>query len=122
MEVTGSTELRGEFINLLITQLQNQNPLEPVDQQQFLGQLAQFSTLEEMESLNTSFSQMLQLSELTQGASLLGKEAVLTSVDNSGRNISGFVDSVRVVDGGLRLTINNNEYSLDEVSSLRSAA
>ena len=71
---------RDEFMQLMVTQLRNQDPLEPVKQEDFLSQLAQFSTLEGVEKLNTNFSQLLDLQqnflrvqELSQGASLIGE-------------------------------------------------
>jgi flagellar basal-body rod modification protein FlgD len=45
-----------EFLNLLVTQLKNQDPLNPADNQQFLAQLAQFSSLEQLMSINKTVS------------------------------------------------------------------
>ena len=120
--VNSSASLEGQFLNLLITQLQNQNPLEPVDQQEFLGQLAQFSTLEGIENLNANFDQMLKLSELTQGAGLLGKDALLTTADENGTPRSGIIESVRVEEGEVLLKINDEDVSLDDIQELRNAA
>ena len=63
-----ATEVRDDFMQLLVTQLRNQDPLEPVAQHEFLGQLAQFSTLEGIEKLNANFEDMLKLQTLAQGA------------------------------------------------------
>ena len=58
-----SNELgKSDFLNLLITQLQFQDPLEPMDDTDFIAQLAQFSSLEQMQNLNTSFSQSMGFS------------------------------------------------------------
>ena len=123
METNSAASLEGQFLNLLITQLQNQNPLEPVDQQEFLGQLAQFSTLEGIEKMNANFEQMLQFSELSQGSELLGKEAILDVLDEDSVAKRGTIEAIRVnSDGDVRLRINNEEYSLDQVQELRNAA
>ena len=45
-----------DFLTLMITQFRNQDPFEPMDNGEFLGQLAQFSTVNGIESLNSSFS------------------------------------------------------------------
>ena len=62
MEIATTTaaSARDEFLNLLVTQLRNQDPLDPVKQEDFLSQLAQFSTLEGVENLNTNLSSQLR--------------------------------------------------------------
>jgi flagellar basal-body rod modification protein FlgD len=62
-----------DYMKLLITQLQNQNPLEPLDNNEMASQLAQFSQLSQLESMNTSFAQVLEDSKNSYAASLLGK-------------------------------------------------
>jgi len=71
-----------DFLLLLITQLQNQDPLDPMDNSDFVAQLAQFSTLEQMENLNAKFedqaSLILSLNN-TMAVSYVGKDVVLGS-------------------------------------------
>jgi flagellar basal-body rod modification protein FlgD len=74
-----SQSVRDEFLTLLVTQLRHQDPLEPVQQQDFLSQLAQFSTLEGIEGLNSTFADMLAMQQLTQGAQLVGRPVVFES-------------------------------------------
>ncbi|NLY18242.1 MAG: flagellar biosynthesis protein FlgD, partial [Clostridiaceae bacterium] len=57
---------KDDFLKLLITQLQNQDPMEPMEDQDFIAQIAQFSSLEQMQNLNKSFS-------YSMGFSLMGK-------------------------------------------------
>jgi flagellar basal-body rod modification protein FlgD len=69
---------KDDFLKLLITQLRYQDPLEPLDQNQFLSQTAQFSALEELQSIGTSIAALQTTTanaSLTQGAGLLGKTA-----------------------------------------------
>jgi len=62
-----------DYLQLLTVQLQNQDPIDPVDQEGLIGDLAQFSMLEGVEGLNGSFDQMLQLQQATQGMNLVGQ-------------------------------------------------
>ena len=57
------------FLKLLTTQLQHQNPLEPMDNQQFVAQMAEFSALEQMQNLNKNFA----AAALMQASTILGK-------------------------------------------------
>ena len=53
------------FLKLLITQLQNQDPLDPMKNEEFAAQLAQFSSLEQMQNLNESFGQLMDLNKVS---------------------------------------------------------
>lgn len=68
---------KDDFLNLLITQLQNQDPLNPTDHTEFTAQLAQFSSLEQLNNVNTNLEQLQNFQASTnnsQAVSLLGKE------------------------------------------------
>jgi flagellar basal-body rod modification protein FlgD len=106
------TEARDQYLKLMITQLQNQNPLEPTSQEDFLMQLSQFSILEGVDNLNLSFGQMLKVQELSQGAQLVG-QTVQYKTDNG--TARGIVQAAGIVDGALKLGIDGNEVSLDDV-------
>lgn len=62
-----------DYLELLTVQLRNQDPIDPVDQEGLINDLTQFSQLEGIEQLNTSFSEILKLQQLTQGTALVGK-------------------------------------------------
>lgn len=99
-----------DFLHLLTTELSNQNPLEPMDNKDFIAQLAQFSTLEQMnntaatlQNLNTNMISFFQQSLLTQGAALIGKQ--VSGMDAKGGTVSGIVDSVQWLDGNPQLKL-----------------
>ena len=77
--VQGSTKQnlgQADFLKLMTTQLQSQDPFKPMDSSQFLGQIAQFSTVSGIESLNSNFaslSRSLTANQVLQGASLVGR-------------------------------------------------
>ena len=85
-----------------------------------LAQLAQFSTLSGMEQLNTSFSDMLSLQELTQGSNLIGKQISYTN--SSGNVTTGAVSSVGMSNGQLALNVNNDQVQLSQVIGVFSAS
>ena len=73
---------KNEFLELLVTQLNNQNPLEPQENGEFIAQLAQFSTVEGVEKLNSSMETMLsgyQSSQALQASSLVGRKVIVPS-------------------------------------------
>jgi flagellar basal-body rod modification protein FlgD len=72
---SGSSSLAGnfdEFLQLLTTQLQNQNPLDPLDTNQFTSQLVQFSSVEQQINMNTQLSTLISLQQTAQSTSALG--------------------------------------------------
>ena len=87
--VTGSnssTSVLGkdEFLNLLVTQMRYQDPLEPSSDTEFISQMAQFSSLEQMQNLNNTFSTF-------QNYSMVGK---YVTAKNGMENVEGYVQSI----------------------------
>ncbi|MDG9927171.1 MULTISPECIES: flagellar hook assembly protein FlgD [Pseudomonas] len=73
---------KNEFLELLVAQLNNQNPLEPQENGEFIAQLAQFSQVEGIEKLNTSMGSLLsgyQSSQALQASSLVGRKVIVPS-------------------------------------------
>lgn len=111
-----SQSVRNEFLTLLVTQLRHQDPLEPVQQQDFLSQLAQFSTLEGIEGLNSNFSAMLAMQQLTQGAQLVGRAVVFNGPSGLEQ---GTITSVLLDDDQLSVVIDGGTVvSLDQVREI----
>ncbi|GAI50373.1 unnamed protein product [marine sediment metagenome] len=63
VSTSSASNIQMDYMKLLITQLQNQNPLEPLDNNEMASQLAQFSQLQQLETMNNSFSQSLATAE-----------------------------------------------------------
>jgi flagellar basal-body rod modification protein FlgD len=96
--VTGAATLGGtDFLTLMLAQLQNQDPTNPVDSNTFLTQLAQLSEVQGINTLNTSFSTLsssLTSAQTLQASSLLGKDALVTSStvnQTAGATVTGAV-------------------------------
>lgn len=102
---------KDDFLNLLVTQLRYQDPLNPSDDKEFIGQMAQFSALEQMQNLNTSFSG-------TKAYSLIGKDVDANVVDASTGEISvvsGNVSSIKYSAGKYYAVVNGTDVSIDDI-------
>lgn len=88
-----------DFLSLLVTQLQNQNPLEPMSNQDMSAQLALFSQLEQLENLNQSFDQVLQNAQRSFANDMIGKRVSFVDMDATSPDGSpGLVRSGQVLE------------------------
>jgi flagellar basal-body rod modification protein FlgD len=115
---------RGAFMKLLVSQLENQDPLSPVANEDFVAQLATFSSLEELEGLNQNVVAMIALnqtnallSQLTQSSALIGKHVAWEDLESGARR-SGTVESVKIVDGLAMLRIDGEDVPLAAVTEV----
>lgn len=82
----------GNFLNLLMTQLKNQDPTSPMDANSFTTELVQFSSVEQQINTNTSLTQLIQLTQaadVTQSSALIGKQVTVQSGEIPLQNGSG---------------------------------
>ena len=96
------------FLQLLTTQMSNQDPLNPMDDTQSVSQLAQFSALQASQNLETSFSNFQSNFAVLQSSQLIGATVTVNSTDPSTGNTStqtGTVSSISVVNGVPQLTL-----------------
>ena len=109
---TGTTELGKEaFLQLLVCQMQNQDPLNPSTDTEYVAQLAQFSQLEQLQNLAST-------TEQSQAFSLVGKTVTITDEDSNGKKfeVDGKVDYVIKSSSALKLSINGNLYDFDKLT------
>ncbi len=95
------------FLRLLVAEMKNQDPTQPMDSTQYIAQLASFSQVEQSVQVNSKLDSLLQLTQLTQAGSIIGK--TVTSADGS---ISGVVNSVRLTSEGLVATLDTGDSLL----------
>ncbi len=114
----GNSELgKNEFMELMLAQLKNQNPLEPQDNGEFISQLAQFSSLEEMQKLSGSVDDVVgqfRSTQALQASAMVGK-SVLAPSQIGLLGADGVVDGtieVPASTGGLRLSVQNQQGEL----------
>ncbi len=102
------------FLQLLMTQMKYQDPLNPVSDQEFLGQMAQYSALEQMVNLNTAYSK-------TQAYSMLGKQVQGVYTDpntEASEEVIGIVDAVSTKGSEVYLTVDGKEIPLESVTAV----
>lgn len=108
---SGSDMNMDAFLNLLVTQMQYQDPLEPAKNEDFLAQLAQYSSLEQMQNINRS-------SQMSQANQLIGKVVegnVTNPLTKTIDQVQGVVDSVAYRDGKIFLVVGEKEMTLEDV-------
>jgi flagellar basal-body rod modification protein FlgD len=115
---------RNAFMQLLVSQLQHQDPLNPVANEDFVAQLATFSSLEQLEGLNQNVVAMIALnqsnallSQLTQSSALIGRQVSWTDYDTN-QSHTGTVESVKIVDGLAVLRIDGQDVPLASVTEV----
>lgn len=116
-KTTGSGELgKDAFLKILMTQLQNQDPTKPMDDAQFISQMAQFSSLEQMTNLTTAFKEFAAIQEQSQMiefSNFVGKEVkwheLTDKLDADGKPITnegtGSITGIKFVEGSVEFTL-----------------
>jgi len=92
-----------DFMKILLTQLTYQDPLKPMDNEQFMSQIAQFTTLEQSQQLNDKIDKLLAIQSATQSIGLIGK---VVDVNAQSGPLSGTVKAMSISNGEPQLTIN----------------
>ena len=105
---------KDDFLKILITQLQHQDPTNPMQDKEFIAQMAQFSSLEQMTNMATSFGKLSSVLNSSEAQSLLGRTVEVTDGDKA---VYGKVS--QVVRGEFPLVmVNGSFYDLDQVSKV----
>ena len=112
------------FMQLLVTQMRNQDPLEPTANEEFIAQLANFSSLEQLQQVNQGLFAMIALnqsnallSQLTQSSALIGR-SVTWADPTTGAESTGTVESVKIADGVAILKIDGKDVPLASVTEV----
>ena len=131
---TSSTNDSSMFLNLMLQQLKNQDPTQPTDNTEWLSQLAQYSSLEQMTQMNTGltncmnyisamYKDMSMNAEITQTLSMVGKEVTITVPDEKDSSktteITGKVTEANFKDGTGKVKVNGEYYSISNITSIR---
>jgi len=115
-----------QFLKLMITELQNQDPLNPVDNSQFLQQITQIREITATDHLTTTLDSVLQGTNLTTASGLIGKSVKALTDDAS--DVSGVVDRVSVAEDektkirSIRVHIGENAIKLENIREVKKTA
>lgn len=111
--IAGSVDMgKDSFLQLLVAQLQNQDPLSPMEDKEFIAQLAQFSSLEQLQNMNCSLSAFLDLNLVHQASILIGREVRVYGEDE---DIVGLISEVRFTPHGPMIVIDDVEYPMTHI-------
>lgn len=110
---------KNSFLRILSAQLSNQDPMNTSDSSQYVAQMAQFASLEQMSNLNSAMT-------LSSANSMLGKGVALKTTDVNGNQYTGIVRSVSNRSGSVKLTVETNvngkneylEFNYDDVTNI----
>ena len=106
-----------DFINMMVTQLQNQDPMEPAKNEELLSQMSQIGQLQSSTSLHDSLQTMTLQNSLGSAGNLIGKH--VQGLGDEGNDIDGVVTSVRVEAGNVWLELDTgNTVRLDRVTEI----
>ena len=105
-----------EFFKVLTAQLTQQDPMKPMDSQDFLAQLVQLQNLQVSSDLSTNFAGMLSQNALSSAGSLLGK--VIRGTDAGGVETAGLVSGISVESGKVKLQVGSSEVRLENVNEI----
>ena len=112
---TASQQLgKDDFLKLLITQLSNQDPTNPMEDTQVIAQMAQFSSLEQMTNMNESFNKMAAMINSSQAAATIGRTVDIDVGDTTAR---GVVEAT-TMGSQPQVMVNGMYYDLDKIKAV----
>ncbi|NRF91189.1 flagellar hook capping protein [Paenibacillus frigoriresistens] len=109
---------KDDFLKILITQLQNQDPTQPLQDKEFIAQMAQFTSVEQLTNMAGEMKLMRQSLGFVSG--LIGKSITWTNIDSSGASVekTGVIDSITFKDGNQYANVKGEEISLDKLKKI----
>lgn len=105
---------KDDFLKLLITQLSNQDPTNPMENTEFIAQMAQFSSLEQMTNMNESFGRMASMINSSQAATTIGKTVEIDVGDTTTR---GVVEATTMGQNP-QVLVNGMYYDLNKINAI----
>lgn len=116
-KTTGDSTLgKDQFLKILMTQLQNQDPMQPMEDKEFIAQMAQFTSVEQLMNISKQLTAMNQSLGAVSG--LIGKEITWTDAQTKADK-SGIVESILVTDGIQYAVVGNDKIALPDIKKIQ---
>lgn len=114
---TASTNMTSDdFLQLMMKQLQYQDPMDPVDNKEFISQQAQFTQLSTTQEMSKNISSN---NSIMQTLSIVGKHVTLTDPDDPKKTIEGTVSEAHFTSNGASILVNDKEYPISSVAIVK---
>ncbi len=104
------------FLQLMIAELQNQDPLNPMDNAQMLQQISQMRQIGATDSLSETLEAVLFGQSISNASSLIGRE--VRALGDDGNEVTGYVEKVAVADGQVKVYLGTNAVSLSNIREI----
>lgn len=104
-----------DFMKLLTTQLTSQDPMNPMKDTEFISQMANFTSLEQMRTLSKSFETFTSDQKLSAAPAFLGRNV---TVKDAAGDITGIVEAITLKDGKPAITINGKSYDTNLITGI----
>ncbi|HTG68732.1 MAG TPA: flagellar hook capping FlgD N-terminal domain-containing protein [Candidatus Udaeobacter sp.] len=115
-----STDTLGkdQFLSILVTQLRNQDPMQPLQDKDFIAQMAQFTSVEQLMNMSSELTLMRQ--NIGSASTMIGKTIEWNEADEAGEvtTVKGVVESIISKDGILYARVGGAEIALDYVTAI----
>ena len=108
-----------DFLQLVVAQLSNQDPMNPQSDTEFIAQMAQFTSLEQSKSMQSDIAQLRTDQQFLQANALIGRKVQVE--DSQGALTGGTVSAVQVVEGTPQIVVHGQPYDLSALLSIQAA-
>jgi flagellar basal-body rod modification protein FlgD len=110
----------GDFLNMMMKQLENQDPLNPTNSDQLMSQMSAIGQMESSSNLDTTLSNLGTQTQIGSASSLMGKQ--VQGIDLNNNSVTGVVTAVQVASTGVSLQLDSGDtLALSNISSITSA-
>ena len=120
---TGTNALQSisvsDFTQMLVTELQNQDPTQPMSNTDLMNQISQIQAIDTNQQLTSTLQSVALGQSIASAGSLIG--ATVTGTDSSGNTVSGMVSSVSIANGSAMLNVGSSTLSLNNITQISPA-